>query len=142
MSWFFGKKKHRDSPPDSPEDQGAPDEGYIFVEKKNQAGPNSDNLPSNLYPSLNTEALPYPPALPGSSIVKQGSLDNQMGYLSCISFKLCHTLERSRNDDLVIDQLRLDEIASFIKRVNVDNYDYTFSLERSVISELDSQNEE
>ncbi|XP_058791877.1 uncharacterized protein LOC131664632 [Phymastichus coffea] len=142
MSWFFGKKKHRELSPNSPEEQGPPDDGYIFVEKRNPVAPNADDRTSSLYPSLDIAALPYPPGLPGASVVKQGSLDNQINYLNCISFKLSNLLEKSMNDDLVIDQLRLDEIVSFIQRIKLDNYDYTFSLERNVISELNSQIEE
>ena len=142
MSWFFGKKKHhRDSPPESPEEESAPaDEGFIFIEKRNQPGPN--DTPS-LYPSL-TNITPYPamPQIPPAQVPKQNSQEGPCNDLSCIPFKLCRDLERNMNEDLVIDKLRLKEIESFINRINVESYEYDFSGERSVIAEIDSQNEQ
>lgn len=139
-SWLFGKKKHKESTPDSPEEEPTqPDDEYIFIEKRNQPEPNPNGFPSNLYPSLVT---PYPSVPVPPMISKQTSQDSQTNDLNNIPFKLSKELERSLNDDLVIDKLRLDEIVSFIKRVNMKNYDYEFSLERSVIAEMNSQNEE
>lgn len=140
MSWFFGKKKHRESPPETPEEPPAPpDDEYIFVEKRNQSGPNSDDKTPGLYPSLNN--INSYPAMP-TALVKQNSQESHSSDLSNIPFKLCKELERNMNDDLLIDKLRLDEILNFIKRVKVENYDYEFSLERSVIAEMNSQNQE
>ncbi|OXU27146.1 hypothetical protein TSAR_010055 [Trichomalopsis sarcophagae] len=141
MSWFFGKKKHRDSPPDSPQEPAPSDDGeFIFIERRNQPEPNADDKPPSLYPSL-SNITPYP-SMPMAPFVKQGSQEGPTNYLTNIPFKFCKELERNMNEDLVIDQLRLNEIESFIKRINADNYNYEFSVERSVIAEMDSQNEE
>lgn len=138
MAWIFGKKKQKESPPETPEEEPSqPDDEYIFIEKRNQPEPNPNGLPPNLYPPLNITPYPSMPAVP-----KQNSQEAQTNDLHSIPFKLSKELERSLNDDLVIDKLRLDEIVSFIKRVNMKNYDYEFSLERSVIAEMDSQNDE
>ncbi|XP_011496683.1 PREDICTED: uncharacterized protein LOC105361269 [Ceratosolen solmsi marchali] len=136
MSWFFGKKKHHRETPLSPEDETRQShEGFVFV-KQNQPGSNYNERSSNLYPSL-SNITPYPPTQ--TPFVKEGLQENNINDLSNIPFKFCKELERSINEDSVIDQLRLDEIAKFFKKVNKADYDYEFSLEQSVIDEMNSQ---
>ena len=147
MSWFFGKKKqHRESPPETPQEHTPSDDNFIFVEQNNQPSSN----PGNLYPSLNNDVsnfhisnpvAPYP-MMPNQLVVKQSSQDGHTSYMGGVPFKFCRELERSMNEDLVIDKLRLNEIHSFIERINVQHYNYSFNTERSVISEMNSQNEE
>jgi len=43
------------------------------------------------------------------------------------------------NNDLEIDGLRINEITSFIERLENQNYNYDFSLEMGVIAEMDSR---
>ncbi|XP_014211861.1 uncharacterized protein LOC106641837 [Copidosoma floridanum] len=136
MSWFFGKKKNKESPPSSPEEP-APHDGFIFVEKRNQ--PNTDNNTPSLYPNLN-DPLSYQPM--SGPVVKQNSQDGQNNDLTSIPFKFSKDLEDTLNQDLVIDKLRLEEILSFINKVGTENYDYEFQVERSVINEINSQNDE
>ena len=139
MSWFFGKKKHhRESPTESPVEPVPSDEAFVIIDNKNQGDIDSDNNTPGLYPSLN-DITPHR-AMP-SNFVKQGSQDD-VHDLNRIPFKLCEELERELKDSLVIDKLRLDEISSFFKKINMEDYEYTFNLERSVINEMDSQNEE
>jgi hypothetical protein len=136
MSWLFGKKKHHRESPNSPEEEaGQSDEGFVLV-KQNQPEDDSNNKTPSLYPSLDN-FIPYPP-MP-TSIEKQSAQESNTNDLSNIPFKLCKELERSINDDLEIDQLRLDEIISFFKKINKSDYDYEFSLEQSVIDEMNSQ---
>ncbi|KAJ8683065.1 hypothetical protein QAD02_018857 [Eretmocerus hayati] len=135
---FFGKKKNRESPPSSPEEGTPPsDDNFVFIEKRGQTGPDSENKTPSLYPSLtNIDAYPSVP-IPA---VRQISQDSHTSDLSTIQFKLCRELQRSMNDDLVIDKLRLDEIVSFMRRINQRDYEYEFTVERSVIAEMNSQN--
>jgi len=145
MSWIFGKKKQKESPPSTPEEEPAPsqDEGFIFIEQRNQ--PNADNNTPSLYPNLNDMTSPYPsyPPMPVPvAVPKQSSQDSQTHDLTSIPFKFCRDLERTMNEDLMIDKMRLEEISSFMNRINRENYDYKFNLERSVINEINSQNEE
>ncbi|XP_014236644.1 uncharacterized protein LOC106658949 isoform X1 [Trichogramma pretiosum] len=149
MSWLFGKKKHhRDSPTETPTESEPPSDDYIFVERRQQDPPPNVTPYPGMYPSLhnigNQPATSYslPNQVAGHHVPKQASVDNPAGDISNIPFRFCRELERNMNEDLIIDKLRLDEIESFIKRINIKDYEYTFSLERDIISELDSQNEE
>lgn len=143
MSWLFGKKKHRESPPETPNEpaNAGSDDSFIFVERReNPSNPQNPNL----YPMLNNMSM-YPP-MPvhpsASAVTKQISQDSSNSDLSLIPFKFCKALERSRNNDFDIDKLRVGEIESFLKRIDQENYSYEFQLERSIINEMNSQVQE
>lgn len=150
MSWFFGKKKHhKSSSSDSPvEENTVPLQGddFIFVENQgNPLPPNSDignesgPPSSNLYPNLSGMSL-YPSTVP-TDLPKQNPQTDLHSYLYGVPFKLCKQLEISTNNDIDIDRLRVNEILSFIVRTENDDFKYDFSLERSVVNEMDSRNE-
>ncbi|XP_033219276.1 uncharacterized protein LOC117174344 isoform X2 [Belonocnema kinseyi] len=141
MSWFFGKKKHqKDSPPSSPEEtpQGRGDE-FIFIERKNPE-PNPGDIgarSSGLYPSIS--GLPYYPPMSAQNLPQIPQPDN-FNYLNCIPFKYGEDLEKSIHNDMDIDRLRVNEIMSFIERIQKEDTGYGFQVEKSVIAEMDSAN--
>ncbi|XP_046605894.1 uncharacterized protein LOC124298221 isoform X1 [Neodiprion virginianus] len=145
MSWFFGKKK-KDSPPDTPEDEdpsAGQGDGFIFVERKEDQQPRPGMIdgfngpPGPLYPNINT--IPqYPPSMPAAAPPNQ-SIEPIQNILNGLPFKLCKQLEDNLNDDIEIDKNRVNEILSYILRIeNGDDIIYDFALEKSVINEIDS----
>ncbi|XP_043270116.1 uncharacterized protein [Venturia canescens] len=127
MSWLFGKKKHRESPPETPEEpNNAQSEDYIIVEKEENPTPLGPS--GSLYPQLGP--TPYPPAI----VQQQSQSSESQSYISGIPFKLSKTL----NSDFEVERLRIDEITSFVHQIINEDYDYEFNLERSVINEMDS----
>ncbi|XP_012269353.1 uncharacterized protein LOC105693783 isoform X1 [Athalia rosae] len=143
MSWFFGKKK-RDSPPSSPEEEDPPagnGDGFIFVERRSNQpqGPATnegwDPPPGNLYPSINN--IPQYPPPQNTSLPKQ-NIDPIQNMLNDLPFKLCKQLEHNVSDDIEVDMNHVDEILSWILRLENENVTYDFAVENSVISEMDS----
>lgn len=143
MSWLFGKKK-RDSPPSSPE-SGQGDE-FIFVERKGNQPPGpgsnegSEGPPPNIYPNINN--IPqYPPSI-ATDLPKQ-NIEPIQNILNGLPFKLCKQLVHNLNDDIEIDRHRVNEILSYILRMdNGDDIMYDFGLEKSVITEMESTDSE
>ncbi|XP_020299865.1 uncharacterized protein LOC109863755 [Pseudomyrmex gracilis] len=146
MSWLFGRKKHKDSPPssrDEQEEQLTSDlkDDFLVVEKRSSSLPsevgNQDtSYPSGLYPFIG--GTPMNPALSDLNLPKRSQQVDVPHYLSGVPFKLCKQLESKLNDNLEIDGLRINEILSFVERLENQNYDYDFSLEANVIRELSS----
>ncbi|KAF7400807.1 hypothetical protein HZH66_005991 [Vespula vulgaris] len=147
MSWFFGKKKHhKESPVESTEDLSSSNIENEFVNVERQAYPvpqnSQDGTPypgGGLYPLI-SGASTYP-TLPTDS-TKQNQQGDTQHYLNGVPFKLCKQLENNMNNDFEIDRLRANEILSFIQRIEEQNLDYDFSHEKSVISEMNSTNDE
>lgn len=153
MSWFFGKKKNKESPTESTEEISSPssqNDDYIIIEKQANPfapGPEaSGNIPSGsggLYPTLGGDRgvnLPIVPPLPGSrssALADQNTLGDTQAYLSVIPFELNKELDR----DIELDRLRVDEIANFITRIMSQDYQYDFSVEKGVINEMDAATE-
>ncbi|XP_035722092.1 uncharacterized protein LOC118441591 [Vespa mandarinia] len=146
MSWFFGKKKHqKESPVESTEDLTSTSIENEFENIERQMYPvpqnSQDGIPypgGGLYPVIN-DASTYP-TLPTNS-TKQNQQGDMQHYLSGVPFKLCKQLESNMND-FEIDRLRANEILSFIQRIEEQNLDYDFSHEKSVITEMNSTNDE
>lgn len=143
MSWLFGKKKHqKDLPPDTTEQEqpSDPSDTFVCIEKKvtSEDSPgNGQQYPQgNLYPYIGG-GTPYP-LLPTNNLAKQNGQES-VNYLSGVPFKLCKTLEYNMNSDLEIDSLRINEILSYIERIENQNYDYDFSIEQSVVAEMSSR---
>ncbi|KAK0174855.1 hypothetical protein PV327_010576 [Microctonus hyperodae] len=151
MSWLFGKKKHKESPTDSSEEASGSNQSddYIIVERRgNPFDPNITSLNennsiaggsgnSNIYPYLDVTKMP--PPLPSSS--SSSSFDQQddilgdtQTYLNVIQFQLSKQLD----NDYEIDRINVDEILSYILRIKNEEFDYDFSLEKSVITEISS----
>lgn len=150
MSWFFGRKKqHKESPPDSAEEEQPSNQsdGFELFPSWNPATPTNKGHDSTVpYPSGNL--YPYVPAVsefgqllpPDSPKDDFNQGENPPHYLNGVPFKLCKRLEISANNDFEIDQLRISEILSFIERIESQNYDYSFSLEEGIMAEMNSRN--
>ncbi|KAL0131140.1 hypothetical protein PUN28_002603 [Cardiocondyla obscurior] len=150
MSWLFGRKKHKDSPPESRDEQEErsstdPGDDFIVIEKRRTSlppnvGEQSTPYPSGLYPFIG--GTPMNPTMSAGNLPKLTQQVDVSHYLSGVPFKLCKQLQSNMNNDLEIDGLRISEIMSFIERLENQNYNYDFSLETGVISELDSRTED
>ncbi|XP_028044712.1 uncharacterized protein LOC105836784 isoform X3 [Monomorium pharaonis] len=145
MSWLFGKKKHKDSPPESRDEQeqppGDPGDDFIVIEKRrtslpSNVGDHGTPYPSGLYPFIGGTSIN--PTISAGNLPKLTQQMDAPHYLSGVPFKLCKQLQSNMNNDLEIDGLRISEIMSFIERLENQNYDYDFSLETGVIAEMDS----
>jgi len=152
MSWLFGKKKHKDSPPESRDEQeeqasASQADDFIVIEKRRTSlppnvgeGDQGTSYPRGLYPFIG--GTPMNPAMSTGNLPKLTQQMDAPHYLSGVPFKLCRQLESNMNNDLEIDGLRINEILSFVERLENQNYDYDFSLETGVITEIDSTNNE
>lgn len=149
MSWLFGKKEHPKHPlPEPVEEDISMDqcEGYEFVRKRPAPQPPPATQDATVYPSGNL--YPYVPSVPDYSnasstyLSKDHSQEEAAHYLSGIPFKLCKQLEISMNNDAETDRLRINEILSFVDRIDSRSYDYSFSVEESVIAEMNSRSNE
>ncbi|XP_015593279.1 uncharacterized protein LOC107266852 [Cephus cinctus] len=146
MSWFFGKKKHhKESPPES-SDETLPNQGddFIFIERRGNPGP---ELPSDrssqpsggLYPVIDN--IPYNPTPIPTNFPKQTAHNENQNYLQGVPFKLCKHLDNTISGDSDIDMFRVNEILSFIVRLENEDFTYDFTLETSVANEMDSRTE-
>lgn len=148
MSWFFGKKKHKDSSPDSTEEEhpsGEQSDDFVVIEKRRTSlppnvGEGNTSHQGGLYPLIG--GIPTYPAMSTGNLPKLSQQVDAPHYLSGVPFKLCKELQSNINNDLDIDGLRISEILSFIERLENQNHDYDFSLEEGVITEMDSRNNE
>ncbi|XP_015124220.1 uncharacterized protein LOC107046189 [Diachasma alloeum] len=142
MSWLFGRKKVRDSPPDSGEEASSSTshiDDYILVERQTNPpssivgghGNDTSTKSFGLYPFLPQDQSINASTL-SSNISQMDILCDAPRYLHCIKFQLNKTFET----DIEIDRLHADEIFSFILRIKSEDYDYDFSLETSVINEM------
>jgi len=147
MSWLFGKKKHKDSPPESRDEQeerpsaNSADDFIVIERRRTSLPPNvSDQgtpYPSGLYPFIG--GTPLNPTMSVGNLPKLTQQVDAPHYLSDVPFKLCKQLDSNMNNDMEIDGLRISEIMSFIERLENQNYDYDFSLEMGVITEFNSR---
>lgn len=150
MSWLFGRKKQqKDSPPDSTEEEANSEQGEGFVHVPNWPASVPSNYPqgtaaypsSNMYPQIPPVAMPTGQALPSDSS-KDFNQGDGSHYLNGVPFKMCKRLANNMNNDLDIDKLRISEILSFVDRIENQNYDYSFSVEESVVAEMNSRTDE
>ncbi|XP_011874050.1 PREDICTED: uncharacterized protein LOC105565446 isoform X2 [Vollenhovia emeryi] len=150
MSWLFGKKKHRDSPPESRDEQeerppADPGDDFIVIERRRTSlppnvGDQGAPYPGGLYPFIG--GTPLNPTMSVGNLPKLAQQVDAPHYLSGVPFKLCKQLQSNMNNDLEIDGLRISEIMSFVERLEDQNYDYDFSLETGVITEMDSRTDD
>ncbi|XP_017879957.1 uncharacterized protein LOC108624879 [Ceratina calcarata] len=143
MSWWFGKKKQQK---DSTEEEqpSEPNNGFVHVYHPGPVPPNVSQTPTgyptgNLYPHVPPVDEFGQPVFPDSS--KNFNQGDNVHYLHGVPFKLCKQLENSLNDDFEIEKLKISEIVSLLQRIEDENYDYTFSLEDSVVAEMNCTND-
>ncbi|CAK9798604.1 hypothetical protein ANTQUA_LOCUS1655 [Anthophora quadrimaculata] len=143
MSWIFGRKKQqKDTLPDSTEEDQSLEQSDEFVHVPRWPGTNTGQETAT-YPSGNL--YPYVPPVPELGQLSSGdsSKDLNQGdtahYLNGVPFKLCKQLEYNMNNDSEIDNLRISEILSFIEKIEDQSYDYSFSLEESIVAEMSSR---
>ncbi|KAG7198837.1 hypothetical protein KM043_001805 [Ampulex compressa] len=147
MSWLFGKKKHqKDSPSEVMEEELSSttrEDGFISIERRNPRSPSNPTVgecspypEGGLYPFMG--GMPTYPAVAPADSPKQHQQGDALHYLSGVPFKLCKRLEMFMEDDLEVDKLRVAEILSFIERLENQKYDYEFSVEESVVAEMNS----
>ncbi|XP_078046165.1 uncharacterized protein LOC144474777 [Augochlora pura] len=142
MAWLFPWKKNQ-----KVEDNGTEeDDGeYIFVEKKRQA-PLPPPQPDQSGPGYPTGSLyPYIPPVAEYSSMTIDPAANQgesTRFINDIPFKLCKRLNVLINNDFEIDRLRINEILTFIQRIESNDYSYSFSVEEGVTAEMNSMNDQ
>lgn len=150
MSWFFGKKKQKESPTDSSTEETPGiinhSDDYILIDKHGNpitpqnslTGNNSASSDGRLYPYLNDGTTNFP-SVPSTIPQQITNISEQQNYLTGVPFKLSKELDDEKSGE--IEKLKIDEIISFILRINNENYVYDFGLEESVINELESTTE-
>lgn len=119
FSFFKSKKSNVDT---DPIPAAATTDDYIFVEKKD------DDRPSP-YPTLSGPFGGYNPPAPGPQSPPPIS-----NYLQGVPFKLSPELEDQGNSQ-EITRFQVDEILSYIKRIESSNVEYGFGLEKEVLTQ-------
>ncbi|XP_041979519.1 uncharacterized protein LOC121733360 [Aricia agestis] len=127
MFSFFGKKRASPVEDETPPIPGPrPDDGFVVVEPAPPGG--------GLYPSMGgspytRRPAPAPP-LPSSSV----RIDQTFHYLQGVPFSLSRDLQLSLRKDVYVVEIG-DVLTFLMNKQRINNYDYDFSLEKSVLKE-------
>ncbi|XP_043264585.1 uncharacterized protein LOC122404574 [Colletes gigas] len=151
MSWFFGKKEYQKEPqPEFIEEEQTSDsttEGFVHIKKYPAPPPPlpldlaqdaTEYHGNNLYPYIPPGPV-HSTTLPTDS-TKDHVHGDGMHYLNDVPFKLCKQIEVM--NDIEIDKLRISEVLWYIENIELQNYNYNFSVEEGVVSEMNSTNAE
>lgn len=128
FSSIFGKRRS------SPVDDGTPpipgpkpDDGFVVVDPMSP--------PSGLYPSVPGAPGPSQPLRPPPPIPRaRATIDQTFHYLQGVPFSLCRELKLATNKDAVVSEVS-DLLAFLTNKLNVNNTEYDFSVEKSVLKE-------
>ncbi|CAK1580679.1 unnamed protein product [Parnassius mnemosyne] len=124
FSSLFGKRRSspvRDEVPPIPGPK--PDDGYVIVD------PSSPG--NSLYPNVNEIRPPSRPA-PPAPVPK--TCDQSFHYLQGVPFMLSRELQMVKNKDAFATEIG-DLLAFLTSKINMNNYNYDFSVEKSVLKE-------
>lgn len=128
FSSLFGKRRSSPEEDDTPPIPGPkPDEGFVVV----------DPAPSGLYPNVSGVGMPYPqrPAPLPPVRPKPTYVDQTFHYLQGVPFSLSRKLQMSTNKDAFATEIS-DMLAFLTNRFNMNDCDYDFSAEKSVLKEF------
>lgn len=132
FSSIFGKR--RSSPVENneaapiPSASNRPEDGYVFIEP-------APTPRAGLYPNVSgTGALPLrpAPALPGAQ--RANIADQNFHYLQGVPFSLSRELQMASNKDSFA--IEVGHVLAFVtNKINLNNYNYDFAVEKSVLKE-------
>ncbi|XP_047533434.1 uncharacterized protein LOC125068380 [Vanessa atalanta] len=127
FSALFGKRRSSPVEDETPPIPGPkPDDGFVIVDPSSPRG-------GGLYPSVS--GIPYPqrPA-PTPPVRTKPIADQSFHYLQGVPFSLSRELQMSTNKDTFAAEIG-DLLAFLTNRMNMKNYDYDFTAEKSVLKE-------
>ncbi|XP_026762042.2 uncharacterized protein LOC113520832 [Galleria mellonella] len=127
FSSIFGRRKSpvEDVTPPIP---GPKTDDFVIVDPTSPGG--------SLYPSVSGGSVPVvSPKRPAPPAPKKIA-DQSFHYLQGVPFSLCRELQMASNKDTFAAQIA-DQLAFLTNKVNLNSYEYEFSLERSVLKELE-----
>ncbi|VVC96695.1 unnamed protein product [Leptidea sinapis] len=127
FSAIFGKRRSSPVEDDTPAIPGPKtDDSFVVVDPVPAASR------AGLYPNM---PLPYPqrvaPAPPGSGTHR---VDTTFNYLQGVPFSLSRELQMYSNRDVFVTEFG-DLLAFLSNKINLNSYNYDFSVERSVLKE-------
>lgn len=141
MFSFFKTKKS--SPSSSPESDPIPSANdYVIVNQRqgtSDINPNPNpNLPYPLYPNFGQFFNPgVMPPIPPTRPPLQHTESFQYSYVNDVPFKLSSQLSTGETNE--ITRIQVDDIlASILSKVDITQIDYDFTLERSILQEMES----
>lgn len=129
FSSIFGKRRS------SPVDDGTPpipgpkpDDGFVVVDPVSPG--------RGLYPSVpgSSGQSPYPLRPPPPPPQHKPAIDLTFHYLQGVPFSFCRELKMATNKDAVVSEIS-DLLAFLTNKLNVNNFEYDFSVEKSVLKE-------
>ncbi|CAH2095816.1 unnamed protein product [Euphydryas editha] len=130
FSALFGRRRSSPVEDETPPIPGPkPDDGFVVVEP----------LPpsAGLYPNVSGIGLPYPqrPAPPPPPPLRPNlNTDQTFHYLQGVPFSLSRQLQMSTKKDAFATEI--DDMLAFLSNgLNINDFNYDFSVERSVLKE-------
>lgn len=126
FSAIFGKRRSSPVEDEIPPIPGArSDDEFILVDPASPRG--------SLYPSVSGITAPTPQRPAPPAPIPRASVDT-FHYLQGVPFSMCKELQMVSNKDAYITEIS-DLLAFLTNRVNMNSYDYDFSVEKGVLKE-------
>ncbi|CAG9786994.1 unnamed protein product [Diatraea saccharalis] len=127
FSSIFGKRRSSPVEDDTPPIPGPkPDDGFVVIDPLSPGGSLYPSVPSGSCPIRPAPAIPQRPAVP--------KIDQSFHYLQGVPFTLCRELQLSTNKDSIVSEVG-DLLAFLTNKLNLSDYEYNFSVEKSVLKE-------
>lgn len=132
FSSFFGKRRSSPVEDETPPIPGPrQDDGFVVVDPMSPRG--------GIYPSVagsSNPTGPYPlrPPPPVPQAQPRAVIDQSFSYLQGVPFTLCRELRMASNKDSFVAEVG-DLLAFLTNKVNLNSYEYDFSVEKSVLKE-------
>lgn len=131
FSSIFGKRRSSPVEDDTPPIPGPkPGDSFVIVSPTPSGGGLYPNVSGNFGPGA---PAPFPSRPAPPTPMKQASVEN-FHYLQGVPFAMSKELQMATNKDAFATEIS-DLLAFLTNKVNIDDYDYDFSMEKSVLKE-------
>ncbi|XP_004923683.1 uncharacterized protein LOC114250160 [Bombyx mandarina] len=127
FSSFFGKRRSSPVEDETPPIPGPKsDDGFVVVDPTSPRG--------SIYPSVGPGSSPYPQRPAPAAPLPRPRAEQPFHYLQGVPFSMSKELQMSANKDSYAREIS-DLLAFLTNKITMNNYEYDFSVERSVIKE-------
>lgn len=129
LSSIFGKRKPSpvEDSSTSPFSIAKPEDGYVMIEPAPSSG--------GMYPNIGGTGYTYPtrpaPSVPANPAI---NIPDNFHYMQGVPFSLSREMQMASNKDSFAIEIG-DLLAFATKKMNLNSYNYDFSVEKSVLKE-------